>query len=81
MIEEKEKDKVKSLEELELVDKMTTKTTRIGTTLSPKMRSMLVQFLKENLNVFAWNHEDMPGISPRVIKHKLNVNLEKKPIQ
>ena len=38
MIEEKEKDKVKSLEELELVDKMTTKTTRIGTTLSPKMR-------------------------------------------
>ena len=23
----------------------------------------------------------MPGISPRVIKHKLNVNLEKKPVQ
>ena len=42
MIEEKEKDKVKALEEVELVDEMTTKTTRIGTTLSPKMRSMLV---------------------------------------
>ena len=42
MIEEKEKDKVKALEEVELVDGMTTKTTRIGTTLSPKMRSMLV---------------------------------------
>ena len=42
MIEEKEKDKVKALEEVELVDRMTTKTTRIGTALSPKMRSMLV---------------------------------------
>ena len=60
---------------------MTTKTTRIGTTLSLEMRSMLVQFLKENLDVFARSHEDMPSISPRVIEHKLNVNLENKPVQ
>ena len=52
MIEEKEEDKVKALEEVELVDRMTTRMTRIGTTLSPEMRSRLVQFLKENLNVF-----------------------------
>ena len=42
MIEEKEEDKVEALEEVELVEGMTTKTTRIGTALSPKMRSMLV---------------------------------------
>ena len=53
MIEEKEEDKVEALEEVELVEGKTTKTTRIGTTLSPEMRSMLVQFLKENLDVFA----------------------------
>ena len=64
---------------MELVEGKTTKITRIGTTLSPEMKSMLVQFLKENLNIFAWSHEDMPGISPRVIEHKLNVNPEKKP--
>ena len=81
MIKEKEEDKVKALEEVELVDRMTTRMTRIGTTLSPEMRSRLVQFLKENLNVFIWSHEDMPGISPRVIEHKLNVNPKKKPIQ
>ena len=52
MIEEKKKDKVKALEEVELVDGMTTKTTRIGTALSPKMRARLVQFLKVNLDVF-----------------------------
>ena len=81
MIKEKEEDKVKALEEVELVDRMTTRMTRIGTTLSPEMRSRLVQFLKENLNVFTWSHEDMPSISPRVIEHKLNVNPKKKPIQ
>ena len=81
MIEEKEEDKVEALEEVELVEGMTTKTTRIRTTLSHEMRSMLVQFLKENLDVFAWSHEDMLGISPKVIEHKLNVNPEKKPIQ
>ena len=81
MIEEKEEDKVEALEEVELVEGKTTKTTRIGTTLSPEMRLMLIQFLKENLDVFAWSHEDMPGRSPKVIEHKLNMNPEKKPVQ
>ena len=80
MIEEKEEDKVEALEEVELVEGKTTKTIRIGMTLSSEMRSRLIQFLKENLDVFAWSHEDMPGISPKVIEHKLNVNPKKKPV-
>ena len=79
-IEEMEEDKVEALEEVEMVEGKTTKTTRIGTTLSPEMRSMLIQFLKENLDIFAWSHEEMPGISLKVIEHKLNVNPEKKPV-
>ena len=80
MFEEKEEDKV-ALETVELVEGETAKTTRIGTTLSPEIRTRLVQFLKENLDVFAWSHEDMPGISPKVTQHKLNVDPEKKPVQ
>ena len=76
-----EKDKVEALEEVELVEGKTTKAIRIGTTLSLDMRSMLIQLLKENLDIFAWSHEDMPSISPKVIEHKLNVNPEKKPVQ
>ena len=64
---------------MELVEGETAKTTKIGTTLSPEMRTRLVQFLKENLDVFTWNHEDMPGISPKVIDHKLNVDPDKNP--
>ena len=81
MIEEKEEDKVEALETVELVEGEATKTTRIGMMLSPEMRVRLVQFLKENLDVFAWSHKDMPSISPRVIEHKLNVNPEKKLVQ
>ena len=30
-------------------------------------------FLKENQDVFAWSHKDMPRIDPSIIVHKLNV--------
>ena len=79
VIEEKDKDKVKVLEMVELTDGQATKTTRIGTTLSLGMRAKLIQFLKENLDVFAWSHEDMPGIPPEIIQHKLNVNPTENP--
>ena len=81
MIEKKEEDKVEALETVELVEGEATKTIRIGTTLSLEMRTSLVQFLKENLDIFTWSHEDMLGISPKVIQHKLNVDLERKPVQ
>ena len=78
MIEEKEEEKVETLETVELVDEEPSKTTSIGTTLSSKMRIRLVQFLKENLEIFAWSHEDMPDISTEVIQHRLNVEPKKK---
>ena len=81
VIEEKDEDKVEALETVELVDGQAIKTTRIGTTLTPGMRAKLIQFLKENLDVFAWSHEDMPGIPLEIIRHKLNVNPDRKPIQ
>ena len=81
MIEEEGENKVEALETVTLVEDEITKTTRIGTTLSPEMRTKLIQFLKENIDVFAWSHEDMSGISPKVIQHKLNVNPKKKPVQ
>ena len=81
VIEEKDEDKVEVLETVELTDRQATKTIRIGMTLSPGMRAKLIQFLKENLDVFAWSHEDMPGIPPEIIHHKLNVDPDRKPIQ
>ena len=41
----------------------------------------IVNFLKDNLDVFAWSHEDMLGILASIIQHCLNVDPEKKPVQ
>uniref|UniRef100_A0A2N9GLE6 Uncharacterized protein n=1 Tax=Fagus sylvatica TaxID=28930 RepID=A0A2N9GLE6_FAGSY len=38
--------------------------TRIGTTMPAEIRGSIVQFLRENADVFAWSHEDMPGMPP-----------------
>ena len=67
MIEEKEEDRIKAQEMVELIEGEANKTTKIGMTLSPEMRTRLIRFLKENLDVCAWSHEDMLGISPEVI--------------
>ena len=39
----------------------------------PSVCKKLAFFLKNNQDVFAWSHEDIPGISPSVMVHKLNV--------
>ena len=57
------------------------KTTRVGTTMSADTMKKLVQFLKENLDIFAWSHKDMLGISIEIIQHKLDVDPEKKSVQ
>ena len=80
MIEEKEEEKVEALETVELVDGEPMKITRVGTTMSADTKKKVVQFLKENLDIFTWSHEDMPGISTEIIQHKLNVDPEKKPV-
>ena len=50
-IEEKEEDGMETLETVELVEGNADKTTKIGTTLSPEMRTRLIKFLKGNLDV------------------------------
>jgi len=56
------------------------KFTRIGTSMKEKTKEALVQFLKKNIDVFAWSHEDMPEIDPSVITHRLNVYPFSKPV-
>ena len=80
VIEEKEVNEMEALEIVTLARDETDKTTRIGMTLSPEMRASLIQFLQQNLDVFAWSHKDMPSIPTEVIQHKLNVNPESKPV-
>ena len=53
----------------------------MGTLASPMVREDLASFLRMNQDVFAWSHEDMPGIDPSIIVHRLNVNPDSSPVR
>ena len=62
---------VEKLEEITLDSSDPGRTTKIGTLANPKIRQELITFLRSNQDVFAWSHEDMPGIDPSVMVHRL----------
>ena len=70
-----------ALEDIPLDKSNPKKFTRIGTSMEMKMKQDLVHFLKKSMVVFAWSHEDMPGIDPSVITHCLNVYPSSKPVR
>ena len=47
---------------------------QIGTKLPPQEKEELVKFLKRNIDAFAWDACDAPGINLAFICHHLNVN-------
>ncbi|XP_031260917.1 uncharacterized protein LOC116119106 [Pistacia vera] len=51
-----------------------TRILKVGSSLNKGMTDNLVSFLKKNLDMFAWVHVDMLGISPKVMCHRLNIN-------
>ena len=70
-----------ALEDVPLDEDDPDKSTRIGADLEEKIKKGLICFLRKNIDVFAWSHEDMPGIDPSVITHRLNVHPSSKPVR
>ena len=70
-----------ALENIPLDESDIEKYTMVEAELEENTKKDLVQFLKENVDVFAWSHEDIPAIDPGVITHRLNVSLSFMPIQ
>uniref|UniRef100_A0A803QSU0 Reverse transcriptase domain-containing protein n=1 Tax=Cannabis sativa TaxID=3483 RepID=A0A803QSU0_CANSA len=57
------------------------KVLKIGSKLTFQQREKLRTFLRQNLEVFAWKHSDMVGISPQVMCHRLNIDPEVRGVQ
>ena len=53
----------------------------VGSTLTEKEREEMVTFLRKNMDVFAWQPSDMPGIDAEVICHKLHIDKGFKPVK
>jgi hypothetical protein len=75
---------VEPTEELEVVvldDEKPHKTMNIRTRMDERLREFIIKFLKSNLDVFTWTHDNMLGIDPSTIFHKLNVDPSIQPIK
>ena len=53
----------------------------ISSKLAEDLKNLLIHFLRQNKDVFAWKQADMRGIDPTVITHRLNVSPSFKPIK
>ena len=53
----------------------------IGSKLAKDLKGLLIRFLRQNRDIFAWKQADMGGIDPTVITHKLNTNPSFKPVK
>ena len=47
---------------------------RIGAKLPLQEKVNLLEFLRANVDVFAWDPYEAPGVDPNFICHRLNVN-------
>ena len=47
---------------------------QIGSQLPQQERKELIEFLRQNINIFAWNTYEAPRVDPEFICHHLNVN-------
>ena len=43
--------------------------------------SVLIEFIRENRDVFAWTPSDMPGIPTELAEHKLHVDPKARPVK
>ena len=47
---------------------------QIGSQLPQQEKEELIEFLKQNIDIFAWNTYEAVGVNPKFICHHLNVN-------
>ncbi|KAL2227192.1 UNVERIFIED_CONTAM: Retrovirus-related Pol polyprotein from transposon [Sesamum indicum] len=67
--------------EIELVPGDASKTTKIGSKLERGLETMMITFLRSNIDMFAWSPSDFKGINPEIIVHRLNTNPSVRPVQ
>lgn len=72
---------IEELEEVSLDMSNPEKKVLVGTQLTKEDKDELISFLKENKDVFAWSHKDIPRIDPSVAEHKLNIDPRHLPVR
>jgi len=67
--------------QINLGDEANLKPIFISESLSPPEKEDLICLVRECIDVFAWNYEDMPGLDPQAVMPRLNINPDAKPVK
>ena len=57
------------------------KEVKIGSSLDSLAKKEIMDLFKEYANIFAWSNQDMPGLSTKIVEHRLPMRPECKLVQ
>ncbi|KAI8542928.1 hypothetical protein RHMOL_Rhmol08G0177900 [Rhododendron molle] len=66
---------------INLKDENDPRMVQVGSTLSPEEHCDFKELLTEYNDVFAWSHQDMPGIDPELVEHRIPLLPDAKPVK
>ncbi|KAK2406377.1 hypothetical protein QL285_042113 [Trifolium repens] len=69
------------LQEIDLGDGLMKRPTYISANIPPDLKAKVVQLLVEYKDCFAWDYNEMPGLSRKLVEHELPVRPDKKPVK
>jgi hypothetical protein len=69
------------LEEIDIGDGLIKKPTYISTNTTPDLKEKLVLLLKEFKDCFAWDYNEMPGLSREMVELRLPIKAERKSVK
>ncbi|XP_027343131.1 uncharacterized protein LOC113855699 [Abrus precatorius] len=69
------------LEEVNLGDEKEPRLTFISKLVEEEVKDQLIKLLREFKDCFAWDYDQMPGLSRELIEHRLPIRPEKRPVK
>ena len=70
-----------SLETINLGSEEDLKEVKIGALLHPDVKSRLIEFLKEYVDILSWSYQDMPSLDTDIVEHYFPLKPECPPIK
>ena len=67
--------------QINLRDEVKPKPIFISESLLLSEKEDLIHLIQEYIDLFDWNYKDMPRLDPQVTMHRLNINLDVKPVK
>jgi hypothetical protein len=69
------------LEEIDIGDGVTPRPTFVNKNLSVDYKNNLVELLREYIDYFAWNYQEMSGLSRDLVEHRLPIKASFRPFK